>query len=207
MTRVPSQERDTAIWTNKQGDKDLFGIGDKTILTRKCLGLICSVKCPGSVVIKTFDSIRELRDAGVVVACGFHSPIEQQCLEFLMRGEQPVIAVLAKGMGRPRLPIPWAKAIEAGRMLIISPFSEGVRRTTKSSAHTRNQFIIGHATAVLIPHASPGGNAEAIARTVIEIEKPLFTFADEENKNLHQLGARPLELCVLMRDLDERETS
>lgn len=142
-------------WTIRLNDAPVFGIGDQAILTRKCLGLICSVKCPGSVIIKMFDAIRELRDAGVVVAGGFHSSMEQQCLEFLMRGEQPVIAVWAKGMSRPRLPIPWAKAIDAGRMLIISPFSEGVRRTTKASAQARNQFIIGHATAVLIPHASP----------------------------------------------------
>ncbi|HQX52209.1 MAG TPA: hypothetical protein PLR25_19980 [Planctomycetaceae bacterium] len=33
--------------------------------------------------MKTFDAIRELRDTGVVVAGGFHSPMERECLDFL----------------------------------------------------------------------------------------------------------------------------
>ena len=58
----------------------LHGIGNRDILRHPTLGLICSVQCPGSVIMKTFDAIRELRDAGVVVAGGFHSPMEKECL-------------------------------------------------------------------------------------------------------------------------------
>ena len=206
MKRVSSQESDTEVWTIKQGDRNVFGIGDRAIMGRKCLGLICSVQCPGSVVIKTFDAIRELRDAGVVVAGGFHSPMEKECLEFLLRGEQPVIVVLAKGLNQPRLPQPWRTAIDASRLLVLSPFDASVVRTTRSTAQSRNEFIVAHALAVLIPHASPGGKAEAVARNVPERGKTLFTFDDEENTHLHHLGARPLDLCALMRDLDERET-
>ncbi len=68
----------------------VHGIGNRDILRSRCLGLICSVQCPGSVVIKTFDAIRQLRDAGVIVAGGFHSPMEQDCLDFLLRGDQAV---------------------------------------------------------------------------------------------------------------------
>jgi hypothetical protein len=49
------------------------------------------VRCSGSIVNKTFDAIRELRDAGIVVVVGFHSPMKKECLNFLLRGEQPVI--------------------------------------------------------------------------------------------------------------------
>jgi predicted Rossmann fold nucleotide-binding protein DprA/Smf involved in DNA uptake len=206
MKRVSSQESDTEVWTIKQGDWNVFGIGDRAIMGRKCLGLICSVQCPGSVVIKTFDAIRELRDAGVVVAGGFHLPMEKECLEILLRGEQPVIVVLAKGLNQPRLPQPWRTAIDASRLLVLSPFDAAVVRTTRNTAHRRNEFIVAHAVTVLILHASPGGKAEAVARNVSERGKTLFTFDDEENTNLHHLGARPLDLCALMRDLDERET-
>ncbi|MFN4261778.1 MAG: DNA-processing protein DprA [Gemmataceae bacterium] len=171
----------------------MHGIGDQAILRRKCLGLICSVQCPGSVVIKTFDAIRELRDAGVVVAGGFHSPMEKECLEFLLRGEQPVIVVLAKGLGRPLLPELWRTAIDARRLLILSPFDGTVGRTTKATAQKRNEFIAAHAAAVLIPHASLGGKAEATARTILECGKPLFTFDDEENQDLLRLGGRPFD--------------
>ena len=72
-----SQESDTEVWTIQQGHRHGFGIGDRAIMRRKCLRLMCSVQCPGSVVIKTFDAIRELRDAGVVVVGDFHSPMEK----------------------------------------------------------------------------------------------------------------------------------
>ena len=190
-----------ARWKLKHGDADVYGIGNQSILGQKYLGLICSVQCPGSVVIKTFDAIRELRDAGIVVAGGFHSPMEKECLDFLLRGEQPVIVVLAKGLDRPRLPEPWRVAIDAGRLLLLSPFRDDVRRTTKAHAQTRNEFVTARATAVLIPHASPGGKAELIARNVLERAQPLFTFEDEESKGLLQLGARPFDMDAINRDL------
>jgi predicted Rossmann fold nucleotide-binding protein DprA/Smf involved in DNA uptake len=154
------------------------------------LGLICSVQCPGSVVIKTFDAIRELRDAGIVVAGGFHSPMEKECLDFLLRGKQPVIICPAKGLGRPRIPAPWHDAIDAGRLLIVSPFDPARKRTTKEQAQTRNEFVAKLAAAVLVPHASPGGKAEAVARQVLKCGKPLFTFDDDANGGLLKLGIR-----------------
>jgi len=108
----------------------LCGIGNRDILRQPCLGLICSVQCPGSVIMKTFDAIRELRDAGVVVAGGFHSPMEKECLDFLLRGHQPVIMCPAKHAPRQRISRNWRTAIDDGRLLIVSPFPEKARLTT-----------------------------------------------------------------------------
>ncbi len=140
MKRERTPTAGLAVWKIKQGDVDVHRIGDRAMLRRKFLGLICSVRCPGSVVIKTFDAIRELRDAGVMVAGGFHSPMEKECLEFLLRGVQPMIVVLAKGLGRPRLPELWRTAIDAGRLLLLAPFDDDVRRITKAHAQARNVF-------------------------------------------------------------------
>jgi predicted Rossmann fold nucleotide-binding protein DprA/Smf involved in DNA uptake len=200
MKRVPTPTAGVTAWKVTLDGVGVQGVGDQTILRRKCLGLICSVQCPGSVVIKTFDAIRELRDAGVVVAGGFHSPMEKECLEFLLRGEQPVIVVLAKGLGRPHLPDPWRTGIDAGRLLVLAPFRDDVRRTTKVHAQARNEFIVARSAAVLIPHASPGGKAEAIARTVVERGKALYTFDAEENQGLFALGARSFEPGALAAD-------
>jgi len=125
-----------AAWTIMHGDADfprrlldeiagtkfleVHGTGDRSILKQQSLGLICSVQCPGSIVIQTFDAIRELRDVGIVVAGGFHSPMEKECLDFLLRGEQPVIVCPAKGLARLRMPASWRAAVDAGRLLLIS---------------------------------------------------------------------------------------
>ena len=154
---------------------------------------ICSVQCPGSVVIKTFDAIRELRDLGITVVGGFHSPMEKECLEFLLRGEQPVIIVPAIGLTRSRLTEPWRKAIDDGRLLLLSPFTAEVRRTTRVNAQLRNEFVAAFATAVLIPHASPGGKTDSLAHALLKRGQPLFTFDDDENRSLLQDGALPFK--------------
>jgi hypothetical protein len=51
-------------------------MGEAAILRHRLVGLVCSIQCPGSIVIETLDAIRTLRDAGVVVVGGFHSLME-----------------------------------------------------------------------------------------------------------------------------------
>lgn len=46
-------------------------LGNAAILQEKMRGLLCSVKCPGDIILKTFDTARALRDAGVTVIGGF----------------------------------------------------------------------------------------------------------------------------------------
>jgi hypothetical protein len=46
---------------------------------------------------------QHVRDAGIVMAGGFHSPMEQDCLDFLLRGNQPVVVCPAKGLAHVRL--------------------------------------------------------------------------------------------------------
>jgi predicted Rossmann fold nucleotide-binding protein DprA/Smf involved in DNA uptake len=181
-------------WFAAHGRAGVFGIGHPTILKRPILGLICSVQVPGSIVMKTFDAIRELRDAGVVIAGGFHSPMERECLDFLLRGTQPVVVVLAKSLSRPRFPSAWRSAIDAGRLLVLSPFEPDAKRTSRANAQARNDLVSRLATAVLIPHASPGGKAEALARVIVDRGQSLFTFEDEENDQLTQLGATSFSL-------------
>ena len=169
----------------------IHGLGRRDILCKPIVGPICSVQCPGSIVIKTFDAIRELRDAGIVVAGGFHSPMEEECLDFLLRGEQPVIVCPAKGLARLRMPTSWRTAIDAGRLLLISPFDDKIRTATKDRAATRNEFVAALADVILIPHASSGGKAESVAKQVLQRGQTLFTIDDEENAGLLKLGARP----------------
>lgn len=167
----PSQLKDhpdSAQW------RTIYGVGNRDILHRKCLGLICSVQCPGNVVLRTFDAIRSLRDAGIVVAGGFHSPMERECLDFLLTGEQPVIICPAKSPGRVRLAPAWLSAFEAGRLLLLAPFDDDVSKTTKANASIRNEFVSALSASVLIPHASPGGNAASACRSVLRQKKTLF---------------------------------
>ena len=185
----------------KSAPEKLYIIGDVTVLQQSIVAFVCSVKCPGSVVIHTFDAIRELRDAGVVVVGGFHSPMEQECLDFLLRGKQPVIMSTAKGLIRPRLSATQRMAIDGNRLALVSIFPDKITRTNKRQSQARNEFAAALASSVLIPHASPGGSAETIARQVVARNQPLFTIEDEENRPLIARGGRIYSVATV-REFD-----
>jgi len=138
-------------------------LGHLNIIKNKPLtGLLCSQACPGDVILKTYDVIRALRDAGVCVISGFHSTMEKECLEILLRGRQPVVICPARGIQDMRLPGPWKKGLTDGRLLVLSPFVPSVRRVTKQTAQHRNRFVAALADRILVPYASPGGEIEAL---------------------------------------------
>ena len=45
-----------------------WAIGNLDILDTNLLGLFCSIKCTGKIIVKTYDFMRLLRDVRVVVA-------------------------------------------------------------------------------------------------------------------------------------------
>ena len=51
-------------------------IGDTTILSHPLTALLCSVRCPGSLILAAYDLARDLRAGGVPTVGGFHAPIE-----------------------------------------------------------------------------------------------------------------------------------
>jgi hypothetical protein len=54
--------------------------------------------------------------------------------------------------------------IQAGELLIISPFDSSIRRPTKETAEIRNKLVVDLATNVTIIHASRGGLLDQLAR-------------------------------------------
>lgn len=170
-----------AIWT----------LGSLDLLRQKAVALFCSVKCPGNLILKTYDLARSLRDGGVAVISGFHSPMERECLDLLLRGKQGVIGCPARRLTSSRLPTKLSIPIKEGRLLIISPFGERVGRATVDTADTRNEFVAALADRVFVAHAAPGSKTEMLCRKVVEWGKPLLTFDGKENSSLIALGVTP----------------
>ncbi|MDP3062946.1 MAG: DNA-processing protein DprA, partial [Chloroflexota bacterium] len=154
------------------------------------VALFCSVRCPGDLILKTYDLARALRDAGVPVIGGFHSPMEKECLRLLLRGRQPVVVCPARGIENMRVPAEWRPPLAEGRLLLLSPFSSSQRRPTADQAALRNDFVAALAHRVFVAHAAPGGKTEAFARKVLDWGKPLLTLEGRHNQNLVALGAR-----------------
>lgn len=188
------QEHYPAILRDRLGNaapRYLYMMGDVNLLYNRLLGLICSIQCPGSIVIKTLDAARVLRDAGVAVVGGFHSPMEKECLDIILRGDQPVLLCPARGLAGLRIGQIPRRAVKEGRLLLVSPFAEDIRRTTAAQAVQRNNLVAAIADAVWVPHAAPGGKTWATVRAALERQQPVFAFANEENGGLLEAGVRP----------------
>ena len=164
-------------------------IGNLRLLDEPLTALFCSRRCPGDLILKTYDLARAMRDAGVPVIGGFQTPMEQECLRLLLRGGQPVVVCPARGVEGMRVPREWRAALDEGRMLALSPFPSAQRRMTAALAARRNEFVAALAARVFIAHAAPGGRTEAFARTLADAGKPLLTLDSPANANLLSLGA------------------
>jgi hypothetical protein len=67
----------------------VFAIGNPDILQSKTLAVFCSNKCPGNIILKTYELLRQLRERGITVISGFHSAMERECLNILLKGRRP----------------------------------------------------------------------------------------------------------------------
>jgi len=169
--------------------------GDAAILDRPKIALFCSVKCPGKLILETYDLAKRFRNEGVLVISPFHSPMEQECLRILLRSPNPVIWALARGLYRkiPSTPVDCRSAVAEGRLVMLTPFPDAVRHITAITATTRNRLVADMATAIVVAHAAPGSKMEALCRDILAAGKPIYTFDHPANAALIELGAKRVE--------------
>jgi predicted Rossmann fold nucleotide-binding protein DprA/Smf involved in DNA uptake len=169
------------------------------------LGLICSQKCPGDVILKTDGFARLVRGSGITIVSGFHSPIEKDCLPILLRGADPIVIVQAHKLSISRLAKEWQKAIAAKRLLLLSPFGDKDKRVTSEIAAERNRFVAAISDEVLVPYAAPGSRTEALAFDLLKSGKQVYTFSERPGLLL-EAGATVVTAEFLSRGLDSSGT-
>jgi predicted Rossmann fold nucleotide-binding protein DprA/Smf involved in DNA uptake len=162
----------------------LSALGNVDLLSLPSIALFCSSRCPGHAILATYDQAAHWRDAGQCVISGFHSPVEKECLRILLRGKSPVIICPARGMLRniPADPVDCRVAFDEGRLLLVSPFPDNVRRVTAETATIRNRFVAALAATIAIAHAAPGSKIEAMSRELFAVHKPFYSFDHSVNK-------------------------
>lgn len=171
----------------------LFAIGNTYLLATKKLGLLCSSKCPGKLILQTHDVITSFHGKEVSVVSGFHSPIEKECLNILLRADIPVIVCPARSLDEMRIAPPWESAVKHGDMLLLSAFAANNRRSTKQMAIRRNNIVAVLADKVFMPYAAEGSRSLELAEKMAQWGKPILTLGAPENSPLFELGARPFK--------------
>lgn len=140
---------------NTQGNTELLQLNKTAFL--------CSRKIPASVVLKCYDWAIGQREAGNCVISGFHSQIEKDVFHYLLKGRQPIIVALARGL-KEKIEPELQKPLDEGRLLIITPFEVSVKRVTVQTAAIRNKLMIALAESITVGFASTGGQLEALLK-------------------------------------------
>ena len=116
-------------------------LGNKELLKQKKVGFLASRNISSLSILPTLDWATEVsKREDIVIVSGFHSKMERNVLEILLKGQCGIIVVLARGMYR-KLPIQYKETMSQNRLLIISNEKDNVKRVSEQTAHKRNEFV------------------------------------------------------------------
>lgn len=177
----------------------LAAIGNLNLLQKPAIALFCSIKCPGDLILKTYDLAQALRDTEIPVISGFHTAIEQDCLTILLRGTQPIIHCPARSLHKIRLSPEQKQAIGENRLLLISPFNASYLRVTAELAEKRNEMIGAIAHTIFIAYAAPNSKTLVFAQHLIEAGKSMVTVDNPSNTALYEHGINGSDIDEIVR--------
>ncbi len=140
-------------------------LGNAALMALPKVAFLSSRKVAPAAVMRCYDWATGMRGGGSAgrlappcVVGGFQSALERDVLKLLLpEGGPPIVMVLARGMWRS-VPVEYREAINAGRMLVVSPFSQGVVRVSKETAERRNAFVLDHCAEAVFASLDPDGS-------------------------------------------------
>jgi predicted Rossmann fold nucleotide-binding protein DprA/Smf involved in DNA uptake len=166
--------------------------GNHSLLLLTKTAFLCSQKCPANIILKTYDWALKQREAGKCIMSGFHSKIEQDVFHFLIKGNQPIIVVLGRGL-KQKYPTVFTEAIKQNRLLIVSPFDSNITRINKETSLKRNEFIFQSADAIFVAFAVSGGSLESLIINQKDKAK-ISTIECDENRHLIDIGVNSIKI-------------
>ena len=136
-------------------------LGNTAIWDLPRTAFLCSRNVPAAQVLKCYDWAIAMRDAGTCVLLGAHSQLEKDVLHYLLKGDQPIVVVLARGM-KKKLEPELEPHLQRGRLLLVSPFKQHVQRVTQRTAEFRNRFMAEHADRIVFGHVPLEGRTARV---------------------------------------------
>ena len=111
-------------------------LGNQELLKLQKTAFLASGNIASEEVLRVYDWATEMHSRGECVICGFNSKLEQDVLHFLLKGNQPIILVLARRMYKV-IPKELQEALTQNRLLIVSV--SNAARQSKNTAMMRNK--------------------------------------------------------------------
>ena len=126
-------------------------LGNFELLRLPKTAFLASSTIPTDMVLRCYDWAQRMCREKQCVISGFSSHLEKNVLHFLLKGQQPIILVLARRMYQ-KIPSDLQPLIDNGRLLIISTTSSP--RQSRKTAFDRNRYICSIADQIVMIDAS-----------------------------------------------------
>jgi predicted Rossmann fold nucleotide-binding protein DprA/Smf involved in DNA uptake len=165
--------------------------GNPYLLESKSLGIFGSASCPDDIAVNMYLLAQHLRRSSITIISGFHSPVEQEALTILLHATSPIIICPSREIESMRVPPEYREALESGRLLLLSPFSDKRRPSTDMAVY-RNRLVAAIADEVFVAYAEPGGKLQKFCKELMQWGKRIYTFSGRPNRELISLGATPV---------------
>lgn len=134
---------------------ELTYLGSKDLLKLPKTAFLASNTISSETVLRCYDWATEMRNQGKCVISGFSSKLEKDVLHFLLKGNQPIVMVLARQMYKV-IPADLKETLEQNRLLIIST-SQAVRQS-RETALARNRYVCEIADEIMLVGAAEGNS-------------------------------------------------
>ncbi len=116
-------------------------IGNTALLEYNKIGYFASGKIAAQGILPALDWASKVAKCNnTAIISGFHSKIEREVLDFLLKGKCGIICVLARKIYK-NIPTKFQEAYNANRVLFISPFQTNAIRADRQVCQHRNDYI------------------------------------------------------------------
>lgn len=116
-------------------------LGEVALMKRQLVGLLAAGKIAPLSVLPTLDWAAEVaQQDDLAVVSGFHSPMEREVLNFLLRGRCGIVCVLARRLYK-QVPAVYAQAYAAGRVLFVSNCAPTAIMASRHACRQRNAYV------------------------------------------------------------------
>lgn len=172
--------------------KQIDGLGNPELLQGRILGILGSRALEAGVLLKVKGVLSGLCAKGepernLYFAGGWQSPMERECLEFLLAEEASVIYALPHNIRGFNSIEALGEALKAARLLVLS--RESQNRPSRASNERRNRLVWAMSDALLVLHAPADSGTACMAAEALKAEVPVFLPKHPDHEHLFEAGA------------------
>ena len=140
-------------------------LGNENLLKRNRIGYFASCTIASLSVLSTLDWATEIaKREDVTIVSGFHSKMEREVLDILLRGRCGIICVLARPIYKI-IPDKYRNAYAQNRVLFISHNTANSTMTSRHLCQKRNEYIASISDELVFSSLTPESSLYPLYKT------------------------------------------